>query len=126
MDKHKIDISVISLANPWLDFVEPTQATAMAVKVNDNMNQLCAESGGRLYAFGTLPLSAPVAEIVQEVDRLATLQYMRGVIIGSTGCGQGLDDPALNPIYEALQRNKQVIFLHPHYGYVFTTNKTSC
>lgn len=116
MDKHGIDISVISLANPWLDFVDPHEAAQMAKKVNDNMNQLCAESNGRLYAFGTLPLSATVPEIVQEVDRLATLDCMRGVIIGTSGCGQGLDDPALDPVYEALQKNQQIIFLHPHYG----------
>ncbi|QIW94946.1 hypothetical protein AMS68_000464 [Peltaster fructicola] len=116
MDQHRIDISVISLANPWLDFVDPAEASNMARLVNDNMNQLCAESGGRLYAFGTLPLSAPVAEIVQEIKRLATLKYMRGVIMGTSGCGKGLDDPALDDVYEALQTNGQFIFLHPHYG----------
>lgn len=117
MDKHHIDISVISLANPWLDFMEPSQAAVMAKKVNDNMNEICVRSSGRLYAFGTLPLSASIAEVVKEVDRLATLSHMRGVIIGTSGCGHGLDDPALDPVFEALEKNQQLIFLHPHYGY---------
>lgn len=118
MDKHGIDVSVISLANPWLDFVDSAEASDMARKVNDNMEEICAASNGRLYAFGTLPLSAPVAEIVAEVNRLADLEHMRGVIIGTSGCGQGLDDKALDPVYEALEKNGQIIFLHPHYGLV--------
>jgi aminocarboxymuconate-semialdehyde decarboxylase len=30
--------------------------------------------------------------------------------------GKGLDDPALEPIYEAVERLGLVIFIHPHYG----------
>jgi predicted TIM-barrel fold metal-dependent hydrolase len=41
---------------------------------------------------------------------------MRGVIIGTSGLGNGLDDPALDPIYAALEKHSQLIFLHPHYG----------
>ena len=36
--------------------------------------------------------------------------------MGTSGCGKGLDDPALEPIYEALAANDMPIFLHPHYG----------
>lgn len=116
MDKHGIDISVISLANPWLDFVEPQQAAELARQVNDNMNAICLASGGRLFAFGTLPLSGSVDEIVAEVTRLQTLGCMRGVIIGTSGCGNGLDDPVLDPIYAAIEAGGQAIFIHPHYG----------
>lgn len=118
MDKHGIDISVISLANPWLDFVDSAEAAQLAQQVNDNMEDICASNGGRLFAFGTLPLSGSVAAIVAEVKRLQKLKYMRGVIIGTSGCGNGLDDPRLDPVYEALQDGGQTIFIHPHYGYV--------
>ena len=36
--------------------------------------------------------------------------------MGTTGLGQGLDDPALDPVWGALQDAGQVVFLHPHYG----------
>jgi aminocarboxymuconate-semialdehyde decarboxylase len=52
----------------------------------------------------------------QEIRRLKGLKFMRGIILGTTGLGKGLDDPDLLPIFEALQEAKLPIFLHPHYG----------
>ena len=116
MDNHGIDVSVISLANPWLDWLDPSEAAETARKVNDDVERMCGEYPGRLYAFGTLPLSAPAADVVAEIERLSTLEHFRGVIIGTSGLGSGLDDPALDPIYAALEKYNQLIFLHPHYG----------
>jgi aminocarboxymuconate-semialdehyde decarboxylase len=116
MDTHGIDISVLSLANPWLDWLPSETAAQTAREINDDVNTMCASKPGRLYAFGTLPLSAPVQESVSEITRLTTLKYMRGVIMGTSGLGDGLDDPSLDPIYAALESQNQPIFLHPHYG----------
>ncbi|KAF2486089.1 2-amino-3-carboxymuconate-6-semialdehyde decarboxylase-like protein [Neohortaea acidophila] len=116
MDTHDIDVSVISLANPWLDWLPPDSAAETARRVNDDVERMCAEHEGRLYAFGTLPLSASVEHVVEEIERLTTLPHMRGIVMGTSGLGSGLDDPALDPIYAALEKEKQLIFLHPHYG----------
>jgi aminocarboxymuconate-semialdehyde decarboxylase len=116
MDAHRIDISVISLANPWLDWLPSEEAAKTAKKVNDDVERMCTEHEGRLYAFGTLPLSAPAAEVVKEIERLATLPHHRGIVMGTSGLGQGLDDPALDPIYAVIEKQEQLIFLHPHYG----------
>lgn len=116
MDQHRIDTSVISLANPWLDFLPPAEAGDAARRINDDVDALCAAHPGRLYAFGTLPLSGATDGVVVEVERLSGLKYMRGVIMGTSGLGSGLDDAALDPVYAALEKHQQVIFLHPHYG----------
>jgi aminocarboxymuconate-semialdehyde decarboxylase len=116
MDAHNISISVISLANPWLDWLPPAEAGPTATHINDEVNELCARYPGRLFAFATLPLSAPADVVLAEIERLSSLKYMRGVILGTTGLGQGLDDPALLPIFAALSRAELPIFLHPHYG----------
>lgn len=116
MDKHNISISVISLANPWLDWVPPSEAAEAAQKINDEVNQTCSEHPERLFAFATLPLSSGTEVIVTEIKRLKSLQFMRGVILGTTGLGKGLDDPELLPIFQAIQDAKLPIFLHPHYG----------
>lgn len=116
MDLHKIDISVISLANPWLDFIASEDASTIAQGVNNEINEICGRYPGRLYAFGTLPLSGSIPDIVEEVERLGNLKYMRGVIMGTSGLGEGLDDPNLDSLWEALQETGQTIFLHPHYG----------
>jgi len=116
MDTHSIDISVISLANPWLDWVPAAEAAEAAEGINNEVNEECGKFPGRLFAFGTLPLSGGKEVIVKEILRLKELKYMRGIILGTTGLGKGLDDPELLPIFQALQDAKLPIFLHPHYG----------
>jgi aminocarboxymuconate-semialdehyde decarboxylase len=116
MDTHSIDISVISLANPWLDWVSKEEAAKAAVQINDEVNSECEKYPGRLFAFATLPLSGGKDVIVEEIQRLKELKYMRGIILGTTGLGKGLDDPELLPIFGALQDAELPIFLHPHYG----------
>lgn len=132
MQQHGIDCSVISLANPWLDFLAPDEAEEWAQKINDDLESTCAQSNNSprnskdpsssskpnpLFAFGALPLSAPSpAIIVAEINRLKTLPHIKGVIMGTSGLGSGLDDPRLDPIWAALEQTQLMLFLHPHYG----------
>ncbi|KAI9709493.1 MAG: hypothetical protein M1820_003253 [Bogoriella megaspora] len=116
MDKHNINTSVISLANPWLDSLPSREVAEMARTVNDEIDQMCGEYPGRLYAFGTLPMAAPVGQVVLEVHRLRSLKHIKGVIMGTSGLGNGLDDEEMDTIYKALEGTDQLIFLHPHYG----------
>lgn len=127
MEMHGIATSVISLANPWLDFAEPQFAAMFALEVNDELERMCAISHARmsavplkktctLYAFGSLPLKASPAVVVAEIARLSKLKYTKGIIMGTTGLGNGLDDHALEPIWKALEEHQTLIFLHPHYG----------
>ncbi|KAL8761064.1 MAG: hypothetical protein Q9184_002770, partial [Pyrenodesmia sp. 2 TL-2023] len=118
MNTHNISTSVLSLANPWLDFLDPSKAAGWAKNINDELNDISAGSEGRIYAFGCLPLSAPVEETVAEIERLASpgCEYVRGVIVGTSGLGSGLDDGTMEPVWDALQRHELLVFIHPHYG----------
>lgn len=125
MKLHGINVSVVSLANPWLDFLEdPEEAAGWARRVNDDLEEVCRESNARnhgegvckLYAFAALPLKASSEAVEAEIGRCKGLNYIKGIIMGTTGLGKGLDDPALEPIWNALQKNKMTVFLHPHYG----------
>ncbi|KIL84416.1 2-amino-3-carboxymuconate-6-semialdehyde decarboxylase [Fusarium avenaceum] len=116
MDTHKIDISVISLANPWLDFLSPSESGDIAESVNQEFSRMCGEHPGRLFFFGTLPLTAALETVLASIKHLQTLKYCRGVILGTSGLGKGLDDPDLLPIFGALAQTNMTIFLHPHYG----------
>lgn len=116
MDTHAIDISVISLANPWLDFLSPAESGPIAQSVNVEFSDMCAAHPRRLFFFGTLPLTAPLDTIRASIRHLTGLKYCRGVILGTSGLGNGLDDPDLLPIFQALADADLTIFLHPHYG----------
>ena len=115
MDNHGIALSVLSLANPWVDFLPPAEAVELARVFNDDMEDVCAASGGRLRGFGVLPLKAPAAA-AQELARIATLAHLRGAIIGTSGAGNGLHEPALEPVWTEAARGGHMMFVHPHYG----------
>lgn len=119
---HGITHSIVSLANPWLDFLEPSTAASTALQINRDLDTACGTQNKRrdselkLYAFASLPLSAPIPEIVSSIESLSDLKYTRGIIMGTSGLGSGLDDPALDPVWSALASTSTPIFLHPHYG----------
>ena len=116
MNTHQIRISVLSLANPWLDFLSASEGPEWAEKINTELEDICTKSEGRLWAFGALPLSASSQDICRSIHGLSDLPHVKGIIMGTSGLGQGLDDPALDAVYGALQDTQTLVFLHPHYG----------
>ncbi|OSX59150.1 hypothetical protein POSPLADRAFT_1108690, partial [Postia placenta MAD-698-R-SB12] len=125
MKRHGIDISIVSSANPWLDFLSAPAAHELAHQLNDDLETYCSTSpalaGGplkQLYGFGLLPLVPEVttASLLDTVHQISALPHLKGVIMGSRGLGNGLDDDALEPVWAALEHAGLVVFLHPHYG----------
>jgi len=115
MDVHGIEKSVVSLANPWLDFLTGSAAASVAQELNDELQGICEKSKGRLLGFATLPVRNPEAS-VREVERLKSLSHIKGVILGTPGAGNGLDHPNVRDMLLAIESQGYPIFLHPHYG----------
>ncbi|KAF9647271.1 amidohydrolase 2 [Thelephora ganbajun] len=131
MDKHGIDVSVVSSANPWLDFLSAPEANTLAKELNDDLEGFCssspeldsAPSGSgpsikRLYGLGLLPLvpEASPSDVLKTITQISSLPHLKGVIMGTQGLGRGLDDEELEPVWGEIERNGLVVFLHPHYG----------
>lgn len=100
MDHHGIATSALSLANPWLDFLPLSEQVTMATLLNDDIDALCADSSGRLVAFGVTPQS--LDEAVAELHHIATLEHVHGIILGTSGFGKGLDDPDMLAFYQTV------------------------
>jgi aminocarboxymuconate-semialdehyde decarboxylase len=120
MDQHGIDVSVLSLGNPWLDFLttedERAEAGRMASSINEEMESMCCDYEGRLYFFAVLPLTATISTVLDQIKTLSSHSHCRGVVMGYAGLGSGLDDLAFMPIFTALAEVNLPIFFHPHYG----------
>ncbi|KAJ6490386.1 amidohydrolase 2 [Mycena vitilis] len=124
MDRHGIELSVVSSANPWLDFLPASEAKTLAYQLNEDLEQYCADSPQltpslkRLYGFGLLPLVPEIstAALLETIEQISKLSYLKGIIMGTRGIGKGLDDEALDPVWAALEKAGLVVFLHPHYG----------
>jgi len=115
-----------SSANPWLDFLPPERAHALAQELNGDLEKYCSTSPEAegfpglksIYGFGLLPLvpGVPVSSVLDVIKQINTLPHISGIIMGTRGVGNGLDDEALEPVWEALQQANLVVFIHPHYG----------
>lgn len=118
MDDHRIQISMISLANPWLDFFRGENSSSIASitqELNDELQSMCEASKGRLYGLASLPLfDSKVA--IAEVIRLKKLNKIKGLILGTSGGGHGLDHAGVRDVLKAIADNDFTVFLHPHYG----------
>ncbi|CAD7940940.1 unnamed protein product [Amoebophrya sp. A120] len=128
MDAHGISHSIVSLANPWLDFLtsdaERAAAPETARKLNEDLNTMCAGAAAdsRLFGFAVLPTTAGGAACAREVEACFRApephnSHLKGVILGTSGVlGQGLDGKEMEPVYAALEQQDAVLFIHPHYG----------
>lgn len=114
MKLHSIDRSVLSLANPWLDFLPANEAVQMASDLNNDLNDICT-SNSKFYGFGVLP-TLSVEGSIKELQRIAGMKRMVGVILGTNGLGNGLDDPNLEPVLQKAADLQLTMFLHPHYS----------
>ncbi|EGS17726.1 uncharacterized protein CTHT_0070690 [Thermochaetoides thermophila DSM 1495] len=129
MRQHGITTSVVSLANPWLDFLEDgEEAGKVAEEVNREMEEMCSKAAASqqnregpdpLFFLAALPTTAPLEAILSLIPKLSQYAHCRGIILSTSGLGpshSGLDDPAMLPIFHALAAAQLPIFLHPHYG----------
>jgi aminocarboxymuconate-semialdehyde decarboxylase len=115
MDRFGIERTVLSLGNPWLDFLPGDHGLELARRANDEFAALEGETRGRILGMGVLPSGSPsdAAAIVEEIAETATLH---GAVSGTRPCGVPFDDPSLEPLYDALERTGVPLLIHPHYG----------
>ncbi|KAE9410126.1 hypothetical protein BT96DRAFT_912980 [Gymnopus androsaceus JB14] len=107
MKKHDIDISIVSTANPWLDFLPAKEAHEMALQLNDDLEEYCSTGPNvpntsirQLYGFGLLPLVPEITteSLLETVRQISASAHLKGLSNGYPRTA-GL-----------------VVFIHPHYG----------
>jgi len=115
---------LVQLTLGWI-FLPASQAQKLASELNEDLEQYCSTSPSvadtsikRLYGFGLLPLVPEIStqSLLNTVEQISKSSYLKGIIMGTRGTGKGLDDPTLDPVWEAIEKAGLVIFLHPHYG----------
>ena len=114
MDHHGIAVSVVSSANPWIDFVEPDEAPPGGRAQRRSRGDL--RGLGRSIAGLRRAGAAAAGDLRRGAATHRGHPHMQGVIIGSAGRGHGLDDPDFEPIWKAAADAGLFVFIHPHYG----------
>jgi len=114
MDQHKIDLQIIG---GWLDMfgyeMPGDEGVRWSRLINQHLKDFAATSGGRFLPLASLPMQdgAAAGMILDEAHQAG----FRGAMIGTQPNGSGgvLDDPSLTPFWEAADRNKSILFIHP-------------
>jgi len=113
MDENGIDLRVIS---GWLDLVAYWLPSNKAARLNRLQNETIAEAlaphAERFVGLATVPLQdGPTAarELTYAMETLG----LRGVMIGSHINEANLDEPFLEPFWEAAEGLEAFILLHP-------------
>ena len=112
---------ILSLSAPPIESINPDRGVTLdlAKLANDSMADLVGDHRDRFPGFvASLPLNLP-DESVAELERAVTELGAVGVQLFSNVNGLPLDDPRFNPLFEAADRLRCPILLHPARGAAF-------
>lgn len=109
-----IDMQVVSPSPHFFLYDEDAAVTAAtSAIVNDELVALASAHPDRFLMLGTVPLQ-DTERAVAELQRIMKNPFARGVIIGTNVAGKNLDEPALEPFWEAAAALGAFILVHPH------------
>jgi len=108
-----VHVQVLSTVPVMFSYgAKPADTHDLSRLLNDHIAGLCAEFPDRFVGLGTVPMQDDRLA-VRELERCVTELGMPGIQIGSHVNGRNLDEPALFPIFEAVQALDAAVFVHP-------------
>jgi aminocarboxymuconate-semialdehyde decarboxylase len=123
MDRNGIDFRVVS---PWLDlsgyWLPPDQGEWLCAVQNDALAETLEPYSDRFAGLACVPLQDGVSA-ARELHRAVGELGLRGVMIGSHVNEANLDEPELEPFWEAAEALQTFILLHPFQ--IFTGRRLS-
>jgi predicted TIM-barrel fold metal-dependent hydrolase len=119
MDEQGIDVALLSINIPGVDWFPAADGPSVAREVNDELTDLVRKHPDRFAALATLPLQAPEAA-ASELER-AMASGFRGAMIYSNVAGGSLDDPRLRVVFDAAARLQAPIYIHPTFPLTAST-----
>jgi aminocarboxymuconate-semialdehyde decarboxylase len=111
MDAQGIDMAVLGVNVPGVDWFPRADGPSVARAVNDELADLVRAHPQRLAAMATLPMQDPEAA-ASELERAAAAGF-RGAMIYSNVAGRTLDEPEFRVVFDTAAELDVPIFLHP-------------
>jgi 5-carboxyvanillate decarboxylase len=112
MDRHGIDMQILSITAPGVQVLEARTATRLAAESNDRLIEAIARFPSRLAGLAAIAPQSP-SRAALELARFAGGSGIKGVIVNSHTRGEYLDAPKYAPILEAAQALGLPLYLHP-------------
>jgi aminocarboxymuconate-semialdehyde decarboxylase len=111
MDEQGIDVALLSINIPGVDWFPPGDGPIVARDVNDELADLVAAHPDRFAALATLPMQAPDAAAA-ELERAMSSGFS-GAMIYSNVAGGNLDQPQLRVVFDTAARLGAPLYIHP-------------
>jgi aminocarboxymuconate-semialdehyde decarboxylase len=109
---HHVDVQVISTIPVMFSYwAEPKHTLEISKYLNDHIAEVCNLFPKRFVGLGTLPMQHTEMAI-KELRRCKEIG-LKGIQIGSHINDWNLNEPALFPIFEAMQELDMALFVHP-------------
>jgi aminocarboxymuconate-semialdehyde decarboxylase len=113
MDFAEVGAQVLSnTPQTFLYGIDAAMNVAVAAVQNDQIAKTVKAHPDRFYGIATLPMQAP-DKAAAELRRSMRSLGLKGAQIGSNVAGRNLDDPALEPVWQAANELKALIMVHP-------------
>ena len=116
MDRIGIDLQVLTLSTPSVNFSTRKRNLSLAKLTNDFFAKLCQKYPKRFTAFASVPLGNP-EDAITELHRAVKDLGMKGVVLGTNIDGKHLHVKEFWPFYEEVEKLDVPIFLHPMVPY---------
>jgi aminocarboxymuconate-semialdehyde decarboxylase len=114
MDQQGVDMQVLSPAGSYFFYwMAAADSLEYARWLNDRLGDAVAKFPRRFVALASVPMQEPL-RAAAELERVMSRLGFRGAEIASNINGRYLDDPALEPFWQAAQALDAVIFIHPN------------
>ncbi len=113
MDKHRIDMQILSYSNPPQD-TPADQEIELACRANNKLAALVRANPRRFAGFATLPWQHPKAAADELERAVKELGLIGTLLLGRPG-DVFLDDPLFDPILEKLHELRVPVYMHPGY-----------
>jgi predicted TIM-barrel fold metal-dependent hydrolase len=109
MDDAGIDVAVVSLSTPGVHTGDSAKARALARRCNEFSAELVHARPDRFGGFACLPLPDVDASL-EELSYALDVLGLDGFVLFTNSNGVYLGDPALEPVFEELERRKTVVY----------------
>jgi predicted TIM-barrel fold metal-dependent hydrolase len=111
MDEQGIDVALLSINIPGVDWFPPADGPVVARDVNDELADLVAAHPDRFAALATLPMQAPEAAAA-ELERVMAAGF-NGAMIYSNVAGGHVDQPQLRVVFDTAAGLGAPVYIHP-------------
>ncbi len=112
MDAVGIDMQILSLSGPHVQFFPPAEGVIWARKTNDVLSKVVKQHPDRFIGLAAVAPQSP-DEAADEVERAVTELGLMGVVIQSHARNKYLDDKKYWAIFERAEKFGAPIYIHP-------------